>query len=63
MAKLLPGSYQGFQASTGNLVIFKVLKAYPDNHYDIEVNDLTYSYITLDELELIDVKEVSNGKD
>ena len=63
MTKLLPGSYQGFQASTGNLVIFKVLKAYPDNRYDIEVNDLTYSYITLDELELTDVKELSNGKD
>lgn len=63
MTKLLPSSYQGFQASTGNPTIFKVLKAYPDNHYDIEVNDLTYSYITLDELELTDVKEVSNGKD
>lgn len=57
MTKLLPGSYQGFQASIGNLVIFKVLKIYPDNYYDIEVNDLTYSYITLDELELTDVKE------
>lgn len=57
MTKLLPGSYQGFQASTGNLVIFKVLKTYPDNYYDIEVNDLTYSYIILDELELTNVKE------
>lgn len=56
------GDYIGFHKPENLYVKFSILNTYPnDNRYDIKLGNFTYTYTTLEEMELTQIEKDKNA--